>query len=66
MAWRFCRPWILPKEAERRPATVRERNLSSWWPKIVTGLLLFALIGFQQSLARFAKRLAALTAGAVP
>jgi simple sugar transport system permease protein len=41
-------------------------NLSSWWTKIVTGFLLFAFIGFQQTLVRFAKRPAALTAGAVP
>src|SRR6202023_1518233 len=37
-------------------------NLSSWWTKIVTGLLLFAFIAFQQTLVRFAKRPAALAA----
>jgi ribose/xylose/arabinose/galactoside ABC-type transport system permease subunit len=38
-------------------------NLSSWWTKIVTGLLLFAFIAFQQTLVRLAKRPAAVTAG---
>jgi simple sugar transport system permease protein len=38
-------------------------NLSSWWTKIVTGLLLFAFIAFQQTLVRLAKRPAALAAG---
>jgi galactofuranose transport system permease protein len=38
-------------------------NLSSWWTKIVTGLLLFAFIAFQQILVSLAKRPAALAAG---
>jgi galactofuranose transport system permease protein len=38
-------------------------NLSSWWTKIVTGLLLFAFIAFQQILVRLAKRPVTLTAG---
>jgi len=41
-------------------------NLSSWWTKIVTGLLLFAFIAFQQTVVRLAKRPATATAGGVP
>jgi ribose/xylose/arabinose/galactoside ABC-type transport system permease subunit len=40
-------------------------NLSSWWTKIVTGLLLFAFITFQQTMVRLAKRPAALAEGAM-
>jgi galactofuranose transport system permease protein len=39
-------------------------SLSSWWAKIMTGLLLFAFITFQQTMVRVAKRPAALTEGA--
>jgi ribose/xylose/arabinose/galactoside ABC-type transport system permease subunit len=41
-------------------------NLSSWWTKIVTGLLLFAFIAFQQTVVRLAKRPATATVGGVP
>ncbi len=41
-------------------------NLSSWWTKIVTGFLLFAFIGLQQTLVRLAKRPTAVTAGGAP
>jgi galactofuranose transport system permease protein len=41
-------------------------NLSSWWTKIVTGLLLFAFITFQQTMVRLAKRPAAMAEGAMP
>jgi galactofuranose transport system permease protein len=41
-------------------------NLSSWWTKIVTGLLLFAFITFQQTMVRLAKRPAAMAQGAMP
>jgi ribose/xylose/arabinose/galactoside ABC-type transport system permease subunit len=41
-------------------------NLSSWWTKIVTGLLLFAFITFQQTMVRLAKRPAAMAQGALP
>jgi galactofuranose transport system permease protein len=30
--------------------------LSSWWTKIVTGMLLFAFIGLQQAMLGFARR----------
>ena len=38
-------------------------TLSSWWTKIVTGLLLFAFIAFQTSMLRLAKRPMQLAGG---
>jgi simple sugar transport system permease protein len=35
---------------------VFDGTLSSWWTKIVTGVLLFAFIAFQQLMVGFAKR----------
>lgn len=41
-------------------------TLSSWWTKIVTGVLLFAFIALQQAMLAFARRSAASHAGAKP
>ena len=39
-------------------------TLSSWWTKIVTGILLFAFIALQQSMIAIARRSALGKAGA--
>ena len=41
-------------------------TLSSWWTKIVTGILLFAFIALQQAMIALARRSAASKAGAKP
>jgi simple sugar transport system permease protein len=41
-------------------------TLSSWWTKIVTGILLFAFIALQQAMIALARRTAASKAGAKP
>jgi ribose/xylose/arabinose/galactoside ABC-type transport system permease subunit len=40
-------------------------TLSSWWTKIVTGMLLFAFIGLQQAMLGIARRARAAKAGAL-
>lgn len=41
-------------------------TLSSWWTKIITGVLLFAFIALQQGMIAFTRRPAASRAGAKP
>jgi len=41
-------------------------TLSSWWTKIVTGILLFAFIALQQAMIAIARRSAVRKAGAKP
>jgi galactofuranose transport system permease protein len=41
-------------------------TLSSWWTKIVTGVLLFAFIALQQGMIAFTRRSAGASAGAKP
>ena len=43
-----------------------DRSLSSWWTRIVTGILLFAFIVLQQAMVGLSRRSRRHTAGATP